>query len=132
MAIARTLSYAIETRRGEIERVQGAGAQFFKVTGEVTVYGVGEAIAEVTFPVLFTEEPRGSYFGILFPGSPVEAGSLPTLSVVASHWGEQARDDGTALIQGATLAIVTTGPEGQNMRVQWHMEGTGLRSPIDG
>lgn len=125
------LSHAIETRRGEIERVRDSGTQWFKISGDVTVYGAGEAVVSVTFPVYFTEEPRGSFFGRLYPGSAVEAGSLPTVSVVASSWGETLRDDGTVLIGGATLAIVTTGPESQNMVVQWHMEGVGLRGPLD-
>lgn len=120
---------ALELRRGEVERQTAAQAQYFKVSGEIEINGSGEATISVAFPVLFVDKPSFSFGAELGAGEPLAAGNLPTGSLCVAQWGEQARDDGTIIYSGATFAVVSTGPPGQTMILQWHMEGIGLRGP---
>jgi len=122
---------AAEHRRGEVERIEQSGAQHFKLSGEVEVVGVGEAGVSLTFPVIFTDKPAFSFGPALDDGQAVTVGNLPNCSVVVVGWHERVRDDGTFNYVGAQLTIVTTGPSDQVMLVQWHMEGTALRGPVD-
>ncbi len=131
MPKGRDISTAIEIRRGEVERIANAQSQNFKVTGEIQINGVGEAIKSVMFPVLFTEKPVPGFGPQLGPGQLVVAGQLPTCSVVVLQWHEYVRDDGSVIYAGATFGIVTTGPAGQVMHLGWSMEEVGLRGPIE-
>lgn len=131
MPRARGPAEAIETRRGEVERIHAAGAQYFKVSGEIQVIDPGETAIIVNFPVIFVDKPAFSFGPTLDDGQPIQIGSLPTCSVVVISWQERIRDDDTVLYVGAQFAIVTTGPENQVMLVQWHMEGIGLRGPVN-
>lgn len=131
MSKAVTPGHAIELRRGEIERVNNQTAQYFKVSGEVEVVGPGEAVVDVLFPVIFTDKPAFSHGPALSDGISTTDGNLPTCSVVVLLWHERVRDDGTIVYAGAQFAIVTTGPTDQVLLVQWHVEGVGLRGPVD-
>lgn len=122
---------AIESRRGEIERKRAAGAQYFKVSGEIEVDGVGETAISVSFPVLFVDKPAYSFGPELYPGQVTVIGNLPTASCTVLLWHHRVRDDGSNIYTGAQFAIVTTGPTGQAMIIQWHMEGIGLRGPVE-
>src|SRR5690348_16913053 len=131
MAKSVSPPHAIELRRGEIERMGNQSAQYYKVSGEIEVVGPGEAAISVLFPVLFVDKPAFSFGSALNPGSVVTIGSLPTCTVVVLVWHERVREDGSIMYVGAQFAIVTTGPSDQVMLVQWHMEGVGLRGPVD-
>lgn len=124
------LGTAIETRRAAVDRIEKAQAQFFNVRGTVQCNGTGEAIVDILFPCLFTIKPRFYYGAELAPGGAITSGSIPTATCVVLSWDSRVRDDGTVIYSGATLGIVTTGPTGQVMKVQWHMSGTGLRGPV--
>lgn len=142
MPRTKNLGNAFENRRGELERINNAQAQYFAVTGEIEVDGVGEASANVLFPCLFTDKPRFHSGHELGPGQPVTSGSMPTAAITVLAWDQRVRDDGTVVYAGATLGIVTTGPApvtspitgvnstAQVMVIQWHMDGVGLRGPV--
>lgn len=121
---------AIEIRRGEIERLRGAGSQYYKVTGEIQVNGTGEGAITVPFPIFFVGKPALSIGHELGPGQPYTSGNFPVCSTTVLRWEEKIRDDGTVLYAGALFGIVTSGPVGQVVIVQWHVEGIGIRNPI--
>lgn len=125
----KDLSTAIEVRRGEIERVRSAGAQDVKVTGTIQVTEPGEAVISVTFPTLYVNKPDFTFGPELGPGQALVIQSLPSACLTVVQWGEAIRDDGTVLYAGATFAVVTEGPIGQVMLIQWHMDGLALRGP---
>lgn len=122
---------AFEIRRGEIERIQNAGAHYTKISGKVRIIGVGESSYSVVFPVLFVEQPLFSCGPLLDPGISVVKMSLPTCTGTVHLWHERVRDDGTNIYAGAEIGFVSTGPTDQVMLVQWHMEGVALRGPVD-
>lgn len=124
------LGTSFENRRGEVERINNTGAQYFVVSGEVEVDGVGNASANVIFPVLFTSKPRFHYGHELVPGQQVVLGNFPECSVTVTSWDFSVRDDGSNLYSGANFGIVTYGPTTQTMIIQWHMDGVGLRGPV--
>lgn len=126
---ARALPAVLEQRRGEVQRVDQAGAQWFHVTGEVDINDVGAAVVDVLFPVFFVDKPRFSFGSELGPGEPYVAGSMPTCTITVLNWDTRARPDGTFVFAGATLCIVSAGTQGQSMTAFWHMEGVALRGP---
>jgi hypothetical protein len=123
--------HAIELRRAEIERINNTGAQYFKASGEIQVNGTGEAAISVAFPIYFSDKPLLSTGFELGPGQPFVPGNLPVCSATVLRWEERVRDDGTVVFAGAVFGIVTSGPEGQVTVLQWHVEGTGLRGPVE-
>lgn len=126
---SNNIAGAIELRRGEIERQTAAQSQYFKITGEIEVTGVGEGIISVDFPVYFVEKPAFSFGPEMGPGQALTATYFPTGNLCVYQWGEQNRDDGTIVYAGATFVYVCTGTPTQAMVLQWHMEGVGLRGP---
>ncbi len=112
-----------------MERQANSEAQPTIVTGEIQVNGTGEGAVTVSFPVLFVNKPYFSWGSELGPGQPTVSGSFPACSMSVLQWSEQMRDDGTVIYAGATFGTVTSGPIGQVMIVQWHMEGTALTGP---
>lgn len=131
MTRGHTPGGAIELRRGEIERINESGAQYFKVSGEIEVVNPGEAAISVNFPTFFVDKPAFSFGAQLDAGQNTTLGNLPTCSIVVIAWHKSVRPDGSNIYVGAQFAIVTTGPSDQVMLVQWHMEGVGLRSPVE-
>lgn len=130
MPKGRDIGSAFEKRRGEVERIGNAQAQVFRVNGEIEVDGVGEFAVTVDFPCLFVDKPEFSFGPELGPGQPVVQGQFPECDCVISQWQSKVRDDGTVIYAGATFCIVTNGPVGQVMLVQYHMEGVGLQGPV--
>lgn len=130
MGKANSAAHAIELRRGEIDRVNAQGAQFMKVTGDIEVDDIGETVCTVSFPCYFSEKPFFTFGPELASGVQPVSGQLPTCHAVVTKWQETVRDDNTNIYSGATISIVTSGPAGQAMIVQWHMEGTALRGPV--
>lgn len=124
------LAMAVENRRGTVERLTNAAAQYFKVTGEVEVSGTGEAIISVLFPVYFIDKPRLSTGHELGFAQPAVAGNLPVVTTCVLAWNQSTRNDGTIIYAGMTLGIVSDGPDGQVLNIQWHVEGVGIRGPI--
>jgi hypothetical protein len=122
---------AFERRRGDVEQVNNAGAQYFKVSGIIEVIGPGEATISISFPVLFVDKPAFSYGPEVGSGQPTTIGNLPKCSVVVIAWDERVRNDGSVIYVGVQYAILTEGPADQVLFLQWHMEGVGLRDPID-
>lgn len=130
MPKGRDISSAFEVRRGEVERMGNSEAQPTKVFGEIQANGTGECAVTVAFPVLFVNKPLFSWGSELGPGQPTVSGSFPACSTSVLQWSEGVRDDGTVIYSGATFGIITSGPDGQVMIVQWHMEGVALTGPV--
>lgn len=128
----RDLGSALETRRGTVDRIHAAGAQYFHVTGEIEAGGIGEATHTVNFPCLFTEKPRWYYGPELGPGQTITEGQLPVGNMTLLIWHETVRDDGTVIYSGATFGMVSSGPIGQVIIFQYHVSGIGLRNPVPG
>ena len=124
------IATAFEHRRGTVERIENAQAQYFVVTGEVEVVGTGEASADLLFPCYFVGKPRLFPTHELSPGQPFVAGQMPTASMTVLDWSSSIQDDNTVLYMGARVGFVTTGPTGQSMLIQWHADGPALRGPI--
>lgn len=121
-----TLSF--ERRRGELERATSMQGQNFKVNYFLDVKGTGGMTAEVNFPVKFQERPSVSFGGELGAGSPVTAGSFPTISVVVGQWKISPLYS-HQYYEGATLVIVVGGTVTQTMTVHFQAEGKALVSP---
>ncbi len=129
MPKGRDVGSAFESRRGEIERINNAQAQIFRVNGEIQANGIGEFAVTVTFPCLFVDKPEYSFGPELGPGIPLVPTQFPECSMSVALWQTRVRDDLTVIYSGATFAIVTNGPVGQVMLIQYHMEGVALRGP---
>lgn len=118
---------ALNTRNANISRSQDAQAKYYSVTAEIDVFGPGDAIIDVTFPVYFVDKPKHFKGAELQSGQGFELGSLPTHNIAILQWDIRVRDDGTSVYSGATLGIVTSGPAGLLSTVQFHAEGIGIR-----
>lgn len=119
----------LEHRRAEVERDATSAAQYFKVYGEIQVFGTGESNADIIFPVRFVNKPIPHFGSEVAWGSTFTDGQYPTCVVSILTWDTQGRPDGSAVYVGAYLGIVTNGVPGQLMNVHWSVEGIGLRNP---
>lgn len=130
----------LEERRGDVERIDESGAQYFKIEGIVQVIGTGEAMARLLFPVYFIDKPTVSFGAELDYGAPTVTHStdgtdidsgFPTWSATVLTWDFRFKSDGSSLYVGALLGIATRGPNiNQNMNVHWTVQGTALRGPV--
>jgi hypothetical protein len=121
---------SFEKRRADVERLRDSSAQYFKVSGEIEVFGAGEAQIRVKFPIRFSGKPVPHFGGELGYGFPAAiSGSFPTYSCTILTWDLGVKSDGSFLYVGALLGIVTTGVVDQVMNIHWSVEGMGLRNP---
>lgn len=106
--------------------------------GGVKVVGIGEALAEVKFPVFFLERPTFTYGAELAEGSVLIPTEYPTLSALAYDWDIADPDKelfGQSMrrwYRGVSLAIVTTGPVGTDMYVHYQFTGRAITNPVGG
>lgn len=120
----------LEDRRAEVDRINAAEAQYFKVSGLIKVVGIGDAQARVAFPVNFVDKPVLHFGGELDYGQPTRSfGSFPTWSASVLTWNFLFKPDGAFVYVGAILGIVVTGLSSQIMNIHWSVEGIGLRTP---
>lgn len=98
----------MEQRRTDIQRVEAASAQYTQVYGRIRVTGIGETVAEIRFPVIYSERP----FPLFGCETDVAAATryeyFPTVNAIVSEW----ITTGTGVYQrfsGAKLSVRTTG-----------------------
>jgi hypothetical protein len=122
---------AVERRRNTIDRTKDASVKLHRTTGFVTVAGAGEVALDVYFPVWYIERPGMSFGGELDEGHSAVEGSFPTCSVMVGRWILETRGELSKWYRGATLLIVTTGAEGHQVVIHWHVEGKAMVNPLN-
>lgn len=120
-----------QRRMDDRSRIQAMTVKLTRVSGKTLVMGTGEATFDVSFPVLFSERPYFQFGGELDDNYRVESGSFPTVSAVIVGWKKEGEIERAfdGRYSGATLAVRTTGTEGQQMWVHWTFESRALRNP---
>lgn len=119
-----------EYRRGEVERIIADQIAPTRVSGFELIQGAGEVAFDVHFPIWFVEKPAMSFGGELDDTQPLTEKKYPTVSVVVFRWEKKLTDrPGGGYFTGATLAVVTTGPNDLNMTVHWQAEGKAMTNP---
>ena len=122
----------MEQRRENVRRVDAMTVKVTRVSGRILVVGVGEAAVDVPFPVAFAERPNFTFGGELDENHRAVAESYPTVSAVVVNWDKEGEGPGRdGRYVGATLAAVTTGPDGQAMWIHYAFEGKAIRNPIN-
>lgn len=103
----------------------------FKVWGLVDIVGTGEALLDVSFPVLFTELPSigGSTFH-LADGEVVEAGKFPDVKIGVKQWVFDQKLGTTRWYRGAQLSIVVAGHDGICITAHYQFEGRAIVPPV--
>lgn len=121
----------LEQRRQDVRRIDTMTVKVTRVSGRILVVGTGEVSVDVPFPVAFAERPIFNFGGELDENHRATAGVYPTVSAVVVNWdkkGELPGVDGRYI--GSSLAIVTSGVEGQQMWIHYSFEGKAIRNPI--
>lgn len=129
LPLNRPINSVLEGRRGEVERQRSVQGGSHRISGFVEVAGAGEVLADVNFPVWFIERPSMSFGGELGPNEPLEVENYPTVSVMVKSWAKRQKA-GADYFTGATLIVVTSGPEKQRVIAHWQMEGRALVNPL--
>jgi hypothetical protein len=119
---------------------QGAldlAAQQHTVSGEfLVVGGVGEVKAQTLFPVKFIEMPS-FYSGVRIPASNTTfEGDMPYANVVACNWIIESPDPSTSYLRvprtklyvGCDIGVITHGPAGTKLIINWNFTGVGIAS----
>lgn len=114
------------TKRG----ANDMGATKTRINGEIRVNTAGESITQVVFPVRFTEKPIMTFGGEVIEGDALQAGYMPTISVVVVGWITEEVPPVSRLYTGAKLGIVLDGVNHQKAIVHWSLEGTALSNPV--
>lgn len=98
----------LEQRRNDIQRVEAASAQYTHVYGRIMVNGIGETVAEVRFPVIFSDRPFPFFGNEMDVAESARFEYFPTVTAIVSDW--LTTGTGTARrYSGAKLSIRTTG-----------------------
>jgi hypothetical protein len=114
------------------ERIQDMLVTPSTVHGRVLVIGTGEISVPIPFAIVFSERPVFTFGGELEVNHHASAGSFPTVSGVVVDWDDRgARPGWDGRFHGATVAIVTTGQDGQNMWFHYRFEGKALTNPLN-
>lgn len=120
-----------EGRRAEVERSTNLGVALTTVAGLIVATGLGESSQEIRFNVSFIEVPvlvAGAWE--MAEGQAVTAGYWPTVSMGVLNWVRHDLGQDRNYYIGANLGIVTTGFEGQILRVHWQCTGKAFRNPL--
>lgn len=130
--LSRELSVALNRQQVSASNQADFYAQPYFVQGRFLCDGAGELVKDVSFPVVFTEEPFFAFGGRLEQNQVIVAGNYPTVSAVVLSFSVEKRGVSTELFRGARLIIVTTGEEDQKMWLQWQFSGMALVNPVGG
>jgi len=101
-----------------------------RCSGKFFLDGMGEAQVPIQFPVKFEAPPSLSCSFEIKEGDMLTTAKLPTLSASVIKWTIEDRPPYSSLYVGATLGIVTTGPPGQRLIVEWHVDGNAFMNPM--
>lgn len=116
-------------RERSLKQQRSTQIQLTRVTGTIQTTGVGEAVVDVAFPVMFAEKPAFSFGGELGDNQPLVDASFPTVSAVVHSWVTEG--EVVLRYKGAKVAIVTTGPAAMLMSVLVHFEAKAFQNPND-
>lgn len=126
--VSRSLQAQSQARRNYIEHLDAQAVRNGAVEGFLHVDGVGEATAEIYFPVEFLERP------VFAPGFELDGtaglveGSFPLWAATITSW----KTKGSPLRRtyvGANLAIVVFGPKGQQGFLHYSFRGQSFTNP---
>ena len=124
----------MEARRHEVARANAARINAVHVSGfyEFTFQGTEttqELLVDVVFPCWFVDKPSFAPGSELIRDILVE-GQYPTLSATVVRWTKihDVRPGG-GYWTGATIAIVASGREGDEMILHWNMNGKAMSIP---
>lgn len=114
----------VQRGRATVERVEQVSAKDTWVTGSVFIEGIGESVVDITFPLLFGEEPLPILGGgVLLADAAPQRYNFPTVQMMVvqfhtsgPHW------------TGAQLSVVATGRADQKIRATFAFVGLGLSS----
>lgn len=127
----RPLPSQMDRRRIDVDRINIMTGGTTRFSSFISIQNPGELVQDVIFPIVFTEEPVFFWGVVMDPASPAANGNFPIVSPVVKNWLFTVKETtGIRWYTGATLAIVTTGVDGQSMVVQAHFEARALRNPV--
>lgn len=127
----RDIAAALQSRRGSIERQQSMEGRFQVVTGSLLVPTIGEAFADVSFPVRFIHIPAVLFGYALDTNASVLQGSYPKPFAVMGTWTYDERMGGMSrLYKGGRVLITYDGYANQPLWVHWTVIGIALRNPV--
>ena len=115
-----------QTRAVDISSMASAHSE---VAGRVMINAAGEAHADVSFAVRFTEPPSVKFGFSLVEGQDILAGRMPTGSAYVSEWKTIERLPFSVWYIGAKIDIVTTGLFYQKMILNYSFSGKTLTNP---
>lgn len=129
--IPAQLSAAFARQRNREVRLAAQQAQLYSQLGRSLVTNNGtasESVVSVTFVHPFTEEPNFTCGAVMDTRQQIYTGTFPTASAIVQGWATD-REGGSLAYLGATIAVVTTGLDGQKIWIHYRFEGNALSFP---
>lgn len=120
---------AIDRRRGQVEKGKFSQGGVFNVDYLFPFVGAGEAYKDISFPVLFVEQPTISHGGEVAKGTNLVQGNYPWCSAMSGGW--VTKTSGSAVYYlGCRVIIVVGGTVDQTGFVHFHVKGKALQGPV--
>lgn len=125
----------LENRRSNVDRINSHGIKIHVYSVDSPVVGVGEAIIEIPFPVLFVERPGFTSGFSLDENVSPQLTNFPTYSAVVVQWVRQPKkttsdNANSFLYAGAILSVRLTGDVSQRATLHTRFEGKAMRNPL--
>lgn len=134
MASGMRINGLVERRREELGRVSEQQAKNGIVHGKSLISalaGFGQAVIEVSFPVVFTEEP------VFTTGQALEANEyvvdiVPSITSIVLDWRKRVLTDDRTYWIGARIGVRVEGWEGMQFWLHYQFSGISLQNPVVG
>lgn len=126
-AMSRGLQQALDRRAAQEAAVADRLVHDGEATGFVELAGIGETMANISFPIMFVEKPVFTYGFEMAPGSWLTHGDFPLGTGVVAAWVVQPYND-MKLYAGARVGIVLIGGGGP-MTFHYVFKGRSLTNP---
>lgn len=115
----------------EAARISEMTVKSTHVLGRHLVFGTGEALFYVPFPVWFCERPHFTVGMEMDTDFFVKSQQYPIWSAGINKWDVREKSNGfEGYYVGAEIYFTTTGDLEQQVWVNWKMEGKALRNPV--